>query len=136
MARANRSHHPSVNCETTSAVWQSLFARRLLLADWREAQARVAEAGIVGDLAPVEAAYSLKSLVEGLGGVVECRTDGARLPAGNRSGYVGNAAIEDIDGAKMILSAGLVVPEYEPGNPAQRSLPLPDEGAEKLSEKA
>jgi NADH-quinone oxidoreductase subunit G len=53
----------------------------------------------VGDLAPVEAAYALKLLVEGQGGVVECRTDGAKLPAGNRSGYVGTATIEDIDTA-------------------------------------
>ena len=48
-------------------------------------------AGLVGDLAPVEAAFALKTLVEGLGGTVECRTDGARLPAGNRSAYVGTA---------------------------------------------
>ncbi|WP_298257141.1 NADH-quinone oxidoreductase subunit NuoG [uncultured Litoreibacter sp.] len=63
-------------------------------------------AGLVGDLAPVEAAYALKQLVEGQGGVVECRTDGAKLPAGNRSAYVGNAAIEDIDGADKILLVG------------------------------
>ena len=30
---------------------------------------------------------------------VECRTDGAKLPAGNRSGYVGTARIADIDTA-------------------------------------
>ena len=43
--------------------------------------ARSKLAGLVGDLAPVEAAFALKQLVEGQGGVVECRTDGARLPA-------------------------------------------------------
>ena len=37
---------------------------------------------------------------------MESRTDGARLPAGNRSAYVGTAAIEDIDGAKSILLVG------------------------------
>lgn len=37
-------------------------------------------AGLVGDLAPVEAAFALKQLVEGQGGRVESRTDGARLP--------------------------------------------------------
>ena len=57
-------------------------------------------AGLVGDLAPVEAAFSLKALIEGLGGHVECRTDGAQLPIGNRSAYVGTATIEDIDGAR------------------------------------
>ncbi len=63
-------------------------------------------AGLIGDLAPVEAAFSLKQLIEGLGGHVECRTDGARLPAGNRSGYVGTARIEDIDNAAMIQLIG------------------------------
>ena len=60
---------------------------------------------LVGDLAPVEAAYSLKTLVESLGGHVECRTDGAKLPAGNRSGYVGTATIEEVAAA-----VGLVAP--------------------------
>jgi NADH-quinone oxidoreductase subunit G len=69
-------------------------------------------AGLVGDLAPVEAAFALKQLIEGQGGVVECRTDGAKLPSGNRSGYVGTATIEDIDTAKMILLIG-TNPEIE-----------------------
>ena len=59
-------------------------------------------AGLVGDLASTEAAFALKNLIEGLGGVVECRTDGAKLPAGNRSGYVGTATIEDVDSAQFI----------------------------------
>ena len=58
------------------------------------------------DLAPVEAAYAIKQLVTGLGGEVECRTDGAKLPAGNRSAYVGTATIEDIDSADMIQLIG------------------------------
>ena len=45
-------------------------------------------------------------LIEGQGGVVECRTDGARLPAGNRSAYVGTATIEDIDTADHIVLVG------------------------------
>ncbi|WP_084396483.1 DUF502 domain-containing protein [Henriciella aquimarina] len=40
------------------------------------------------------------------------------------------------EGAKMILSAGLVVPEHEVPEDAQRSLPLPGQGAEKLSKEA
>jgi NADH-quinone oxidoreductase subunit G len=63
-------------------------------------------AALAGDLAPVEAMFALKALVEGLGGTVECRTDGAKLPAGNRSGYVGTAKIEDIDASKAILLIG------------------------------
>jgi NADH-quinone oxidoreductase subunit G len=63
-------------------------------------------AGLVGDLAPVEAAFALKHLVEGLGGVVECRVDGAALPPGNRGAYAGTARIEDIDTADGILLIG------------------------------
>ncbi|WP_397543922.1 NADH-quinone oxidoreductase subunit NuoG [Roseovarius salis] len=87
---------------------------RLRPAGWDEALATAAEAikgaktlaGLVGDLAPVEAAFALRQLVEGAGGRVECRTDGAHLPAGNRSAYVGNARIEDIDTAKTIYLVG------------------------------
>ena len=62
--------------------------------------------GLVGDLASTEAAFSLKNLIEGQGGVVECRTDGAKLPADNRSAYVGTARIEDLDTAGSILLIG------------------------------
>ena len=63
-------------------------------------------AGLVGDLAPTEAAFALKQLVEGQGGAVECRVDGAKLPAGNRAAYAGTASIEDIDAARAILLIG------------------------------
>jgi len=86
---------------------------RLRPASWPEALAAAATAmkgariaGLIGDLVPVEAAFALKQLVEGLGGKVECRTDGARLPAGNRGLYAGTARIEDIDSAKSILLVG------------------------------
>ena len=121
-------NHDGVNEEwisdKTRFVWDGLRRQRLdrpyvrengklRPASWGEALSKAAEAmkgkkvaGLVGDLAPVEAAYALKQLVEGQGGNVECRTDGAKLPAGNRSGYVGTAAIEDIDTAEMILIIG------------------------------
>ncbi|MBK4215402.1 NADH-quinone oxidoreductase subunit G [Paracoccus caeni] len=86
---------------------------RLRVASWPEALAVAARAisgkkvaGLIGDLVPVEAAFSLKTLIEALGGNVESRTDGARLPAGNRSAYVGNGRIEDIDSAEMIQLIG------------------------------
>ncbi|WP_425098430.1 NADH-quinone oxidoreductase subunit NuoG [Tropicibacter sp. S64] len=122
-------NHDGVNEEwisdKTRFVWDGLRRQRLdrpyvrengklRPASWGEALAKAAEAikgakalaGIVGDLAPVEAIYSLKTLIEGQGGVVESRTDGAKLPAGNRSAYVGTAAIEDIDTANGILLIG------------------------------
>ena len=121
-------NHDGVNEEwisdKTRFIWDGLRRQRLdtpyirengklRKAAWPEALAAAAAAmkgkkvaGLVGDLAPVEAAYSLKTLIEGLGGHVECRTDNAKLPAGNRSAYVGTAAIEDIDSAKTILLIG------------------------------
>ncbi|MGY3439553.1 MULTISPECIES: NADH-quinone oxidoreductase subunit NuoG [unclassified Marinovum] len=122
-------NHDGVNEEwisdKTRFVWDGLRRQRLdkpyirdngklRPATWNEALGKAAEAikgatkvaGLVGDLAPVEAAYALKQLIEGQGGNVECRTDGAKLPAGNRSGYVGTAAIEDIDHAGAIMLIG------------------------------
>ena len=121
-------NHDGVNEEwisdKTRFVWDGLRRQRLDTpyirengklrpASWREALSAAAAAmkgkkvaGLVGDLAPVEATFALKQLVEGQGGQVECRTDGAALPAGNRSAYVGTAAIEDIDSAQTILLIG------------------------------
>ncbi|MCL3882757.1 NADH-quinone oxidoreductase subunit NuoG [Marivita sp. GX14005] len=121
-------NHDGVNEEwisdKTRFVWDGLRRQRLdrpyvrengklRPATWPEALNKAAEAmkgkkiaGLVGDLVPVEAAFALKQLVEGQGGSVECRTDNARLPAGNRSGYVGTARIEEIDTAKRVLLIG------------------------------
>ncbi len=122
-------NHDGVNEEwisdKTRFVWDGLRRQRLdkpyvrengklRPATWPEALTKAAEAlkgaekpaGIVGDLAPVEAIFALKQMVEGQGGVVECRTDGSKLPAGNRGAYAGTAAIEDIDTAERILLIG------------------------------
>ena len=122
-------NHDGVNEEwisdKTRFVWDGLRRQRLdrpyirengklRVATWPEALAKVAEAvkgakklaGLVGDLVPVEAAFALKGLIEGQGGTVECRTDKARLPVGNRSGYVGNVAIEDLDTARNVVLIG------------------------------
>ncbi len=121
-------NHDGVNEEwisdKTRFVWDGLRRQRLdrpyirqngklRPASWPEALSAVAEAmkgksvaGVIGDLVPVEAAYALKQLVEGQGGIVECRTDGAYLPAGNRFGYVGNATIEEIDDATHFMLIG------------------------------
>ncbi|WP_425085021.1 NADH-quinone oxidoreductase subunit NuoG [Ruegeria profundi] len=122
-------NHDGVNEEwisdKTRFVWDGLRRQRLdrpyvrengklRPASWPEALTKAAEAlkgaekltGLVGDLAPVEAIFALKQMIEGQGGVVECRTDGAKLPAGNRGAYAGTAAIEDIDMAERILLIG------------------------------
>ncbi len=121
-------NHDGVNEEWISDksrfVWDGLRRQRLdqpyvrengklRPASWPEALTAAATAmkgkkiaGLIGDLVSVEAAYALKQLVQSLDGNVECRVDNARLPANNRSGYVGNASIEDIDSADMILLVG------------------------------
>jgi NADH-quinone oxidoreductase subunit G len=121
-------NHDGVNEEwisdKTRFVWDGLRRQRLDVpyvrengrlrkATWGEALAKAAAAmqgkrvaGLIGDLAPVEAVFSLTQLVQGLGGHVECRTDGAKLPIGNRGAYVGTATIEDIDSAAAILLVG------------------------------
>ncbi len=63
-------------------------------------------ASLAGDLASVESMYALRELTAAQGGAFECRTDGACLPAGNRSAYIGTARIEDIDGAGSIILIG------------------------------
>ena len=121
-------NHDGVNAEwisdKTRFVWDGLRRQRLdqpylrengklRPATWPEALQAAAAAisgknlvGLIGDLVPVEAGFALKNLVEGLGGAVECRVDGAKLPALNRSGYVGSATIEDIDAADEIYLIG------------------------------
>ncbi len=121
-------NHDGVNEEwisdKTRFVWDGLRRQRLdtpyirengklRKAGWDEALKAAATAmegrklaALVGDLAPTEAAFALKQLIEGQGGNVECRTDGAKLPAGNRSAYVGTARIEDIDSARHIQLIG------------------------------
>ena len=122
-------NHDGVNEEWLSDksryVWDGLKRQRLdrpyvrengklVPTNWAEAFSMVSEkvkgakklAGLVGDLASVEATYALKTLIEGQGGVVECRTDGAKLPVGNRAAYAGNATIEEIDEAEYIMLIG------------------------------
>jgi NADH-quinone oxidoreductase subunit G len=121
-------NHDGINEEwisdKTRFVWDGLRRQRLdkpyirkdgklVSVDWNEALNFAAESlsgknimGLVGDLISTESAYSLKKLVTKLGGVVECRTDGSKLPIDNRSGYVGNANIDDIDLADEIFLIG------------------------------
>ncbi len=121
-------NHDGVNEEwisdKTRFIWDGLRRQRLdqpyirengklRPASWAEAFAAATRAmqgkkvaAIAGDLVSTEAMFALKSLIGGAGGNVECRTDGAYLPIGDRSGYVGTASIEDIDDAEMIQLIG------------------------------
>ncbi|PLS22113.1 NADH-quinone oxidoreductase subunit NuoG [Neptunicoccus cionae] len=121
-------NHDGVNEEWLSDksrfIWDGLRRQRLdrpyvrvdgklKPASWDEAFAAIktavdgkSVAGLIGDLVSAEAAFALKSLITAMGGEVDCRVDGAKLPAGNRSGYVGTGTIEDIDSAEMIQLIG------------------------------
>ena len=86
---------------------------RLTPVDWKKALTAAASAlkdstvaALAGDLVSVEPTFALGQLVGQLGGKTECRTDGAKLPAGNRSAYVGNARIQDIDRTERIIIIG------------------------------
>ncbi len=121
-------NHDGVNEEwisdKTRFVWDGLRRQRLdtpyirengklRKAGWGEALEAATTAmkgkkvaGLIGDLASTEMAFSLKTLIESLDGKVECRVDNARLPTDSRYGYVGNASIEEIDDAKFIMLVG------------------------------
>jgi len=121
-------NHDGVNEEwisdKTRFVWDGLRRQRLdkpyvrvngklKPASWEDAMAAIVDAAngkkvaaIAGDLASTEAMYALRTLIGGAGGNVECRVDGAYLPIGDRSGYVGTATIADIDNAEMIQLIG------------------------------
>ena len=121
-------NHDGVNQEwisdKTRFVWDGLRSQRLdrpyirengklRPAEWRDALAAAGAAlkkgkvaALAGELAPVEAMYALLKLVNSLGGDCECRTDGAKLPIGNRAAYAGTALIEDLDFARKILLVG------------------------------
>ncbi len=121
-------NHDGVNEEwisdKTRFVWDGLRRQRLdqpyvrkggklQPATWDQALRAAAKAmkgkkvtALAGDLAPLEAMFALKQLVEATGGAVECRVDGAALPVGNPSGYVGTGCVADIDDADMIQLIG------------------------------
>jgi NADH-quinone oxidoreductase subunit G len=124
-------NHDGVNeewlADRARYVWDGLRRQRLdkpyvrtdgklQPAGWGEAFTAIAKAmkgagseisAVAGDLVPVEAMWALKDLMGRLGSDrVECRQNGAALPIGNRSGYVGTARIADIDTSDAVLLIG------------------------------
>ncbi len=90
---------------------------KLRAASWEEAFARIAAklkgaagertAAIAGDLVCAESMLLLKRLMQGLGSPhLDCRQDGAKLPAGPRAAYLFNSTIAGIDQADALLLIG------------------------------
>ncbi|MEO1920127.1 MAG: NADH-quinone oxidoreductase subunit NuoG [Paracoccaceae bacterium] len=97
--RSQRLDKPYVRVDgkLTPTTWAEAFAAIKIVSKGKKV------AAIAGDLASTEAMYALKGMIDGN---VECRVDGAYLPIGDRSGYVGTATIEDIDTAQAIMLIG------------------------------
>ena len=87
---------------------------RLRPASWDEALAVVADrlaggrfGAIAGDLCDAEAMCALRDLAEALGSPhVDCRQDGARMPAAPRCAYLFNTTIAGIEEADFCLLVG------------------------------
>jgi NADH-quinone oxidoreductase subunit G len=86
---------------------------QLVEVNWEEALEEASNAikgkkiaSVVGDLVSTESIYALKRLSDGINGTYECRVDGSCLPVSDRSGYVGNAEISDLDGSDNIILIG------------------------------
>jgi NADH-quinone oxidoreductase subunit G len=121
-------NHDGVNeewlADRSRFIWDGLRRQRLdrpylreggklRPATWAQAFRAIAEAtkgrkvaALAGDLASTEAIFALGELASRLGWTTECRVDGAKLPTGNRSAYVGTARIEDLRDAEMIQLIG------------------------------
>ncbi len=121
-------NHDGVNEEwisdKTRFVWDGLRRQRLdrpyirragklIESTWEDAFQLCAKkiqgsnfVSLVGDLVSCETIFALKTLSLSLGGSFECRVDNVALHAQHRSGYLGNAAVEDIDECDEIYLIG------------------------------
>ncbi|MCC6468677.1 MAG: NADH-quinone oxidoreductase subunit G [Alphaproteobacteria bacterium] len=90
---------------------------KLVPVTWREALGAAAErlkaarperiAAVAGDLCDAESMFALKGLMASLGvGNLECRQDGAKLPASSRADYLFNTTIAGIERADACLLVG------------------------------
>ena len=90
---------------------------KLTPASWDEAFAAIREkvsgtapekiAALAGDLMSTEAMFALKVLMTQIGSQnLDCRQDGAKLPANNRAAWLFNSTIEEIEDADAILLIG------------------------------
>jgi len=87
-----------------AATWDEAFAA---IRDKVTATAPEKIAALGGDLVSTEALFALKALMQQVGSTnLDCRQDGAKLPADNRSAWLFNSTIEGIEDADAILLIG------------------------------
>ena len=90
---------------------------KLAEASWDEAFAAIADkmkgldgsriAAVAGDLCDAESMFALKSLMDSVGSPnMDCRQDGAKLPAGPRAAYLMNSSIAGLETADAVLLIG------------------------------
>ncbi len=86
---------------------------RLVAVDWEEALLKASQAissgklaSVVGDMTSTESIFALKLLTQSLNGTHECRVDGSGLLASDRSGFIGNSEIADIENSEKIILIG------------------------------
>ncbi|CAN0168493.1 unnamed protein product [Discosporangium mesarthrocarpum] len=93
-----------VDGKLREASWSEAFAA---IADKVKASSGERIAAIAGDLCDAEAMVALKDLLTALGSPhIDCRQDGAALPAGTRAGYLLNSTIAGLENADAVLLIG------------------------------
>jgi NADH-quinone oxidoreductase subunit G len=92
------------NGKLRAASWEEAFA---VAAAAIKARKPAEMAALVGNLASVESAYALKTLMESLKVLnFDCRTDGARYDVSERGHYIMNTPIADLEKADVALMIG------------------------------
>ncbi|MBS28726.1 MAG: NADH-quinone oxidoreductase subunit G [Alphaproteobacteria bacterium] len=86
------------------ASWDEAFAA---IADKVKASSGDRIAAIAGDLCDTESMFALKQLMGALGSSnIDCRQDGAKLPAGSRAAYLMNTGIAGLEDTDAVLLVG------------------------------
>ena len=110
-----RHAHDGLRRQRLDRPWMRGADGRLRPAEWDEAFAAIAArlgdgarfGAVAGDLCDAEAMCALRDLAAALGSPhLDCRQDGARLPAAPRAAYLFNTTIAGIEDADLCLLAG------------------------------
>ncbi len=102
--RLDKPYVRGANGKLAPATWEEAFAAIRTRLDGIDGS-RIG--AIAGDLVSVEAMWALKGFMGQLGSTnLDCRQDGARLPADNRAAWLFNPTVQGIEDADAILLIG------------------------------